>query len=121
MDESNFFSLDKLVEFGCGMAVATQMANSMNASLNQMQTPGVDYPMPKDPTSTIYYVVLDNKATGPFTLAELSKLISEKKVTGQTYVWKPGMTTWELAQNNTDVLKLVALTPPPIPETQNEL
>ena len=40
MDEISFYSIDRLVEFGLTLGVATQMANSMNASLQAMQIPG---------------------------------------------------------------------------------
>jgi len=114
MNGDNFFSMDKLVEFGMGMAIATQMAKSMNQSLTQMEIPGAGKAMPNN-TDSIYYVVLDGKSEGPFSLTELSRLIAEKKIMKETYVWKPGMAQWDLAENVSEVLRLVALTPPPIP------
>lgn len=115
MDESNFFSLDKLVEFGLGMGIATQMANSMNQSLANMRTPGADYAMRSSEGAAMYYVVLDDKAAGPFSDVELSRLIGAGKVSRNTLVWKPGMQQWQPAENVSEVLRLVALTPPPIP------
>ena len=44
MDENSFYSIDRLVEFGLTLGVATQMANSMNASLQAMQIPGARNP-----------------------------------------------------------------------------
>lgn len=114
MDDSDFYSIDRLIEFGMGAAVAAQMANSMNVGLQQMKTPGVDNPM-IPATESVYYVVLDGAAAGPFSVTELSRLIAEKKVCKETYVWKPGMPQWGLAENVEEVLKLVALTPPPVP------
>lgn len=70
--------MDKLVEFGMGMAVANQMVGSMNQSLSQMMVPGSGKAMPND-TDLIYYVIMDGKSVGPFSLTELSRLISEKK------------------------------------------
>lgn len=118
MDESSFFSIDRLVEFGLTLGVATQMANSMNASLQAMKIPGARNPMlpntltEEDP---LFYVVLDENPVGPLTTSELSRLITEKRVTKETYVWRPGMAEWQLAESVPEVLKLVALTPPPIP------
>jgi hypothetical protein len=114
MSDMNFFSIDKLVEFGMGVAVANQMATSMNQSLNQMLIPGAGRVMPNN-TETFYYAAIDNKAAGPYSLTELSRLIGEKKIVKESYVWKPGMNQWDLAENLEEVLKLVALTPPPIP------
>lgn len=118
MNDNNFYSMDKLVEFGMGMAVANQMVGSMNQSLNQMAVPGTGKAMPTN-TESIYYVIMDGKSAGPFSLTELSRLIADKKVLKETYVWKPGMQQWDLAENISEVLKLVALTPPPIPQEIN--
>lgn len=106
--------MDKLVEFGMGMTVANQMVGSMNQSLNQMAVPGAGKAVPNY-IESIYYIILDGKSAGPFSLTELSRLIADKKVLKETYVWKPGMKQWDLAENISEVLKIVALTPPPIP------
>ena len=50
-------------------------------------------------------------------MTELSRLIAEKKIVKETYIWKPGMSQWKLAENINEVLRLVAITPPPIPES----
>ena len=119
MDESGFYSIDRLVEFGLTLGVATQMANSMNASLQAMRIPGARNAMQPNVLAgnqPIYYVVLDGKSVGPLATSELSRLIAQRRVTKETYVWKPGMSDWRLAENVPEVLKLVALAPPPIPE-----
>lgn len=119
MDESSFYSIDRLVEFGLTLGVATQMANSMNASLQAMQIPGARNPMQPNSLAEdqpLLYVVLDGKSVGPLATSELSRLIAEKRVTKETYVWKPGMSDWQLAESVPEVLKLVALAPPPLPK-----
>lgn len=119
MDESSFYSVDRLVEFGLSLGIATQMANSMNASLQAIRVPGARNPMMPNALAEdqpLFYVVLGGKSVGPLATSELSRLIAEGRVTKETYVWKPGMPDWQLAENVPDVLGLVALTPPPIPE-----
>lgn len=113
---TDFYSMDKLVEFGMSMAIANQMASSMNQSLNQMQVPGAGKAMPTS-ADNIYFAVIDGKQSGPYSLTELSRLIAEKKIVKETYIWKPGMAQWELAENVSEVLRLVAITPPPVPTT----
>ena len=117
MAENNFYSIDKLVEFGMGIAIANQMASSMNQALGQIQIPGAGTAMPTT-ANTVYYVVLDEKQSGPYSLTELSRLIADKKIVKETYIWKPGMKQWDLAENISEVLALVALTPPPIPQME---
>jgi hypothetical protein len=63
--------------------------------------------------ASTYFVVLEGKPAGPFSEDQVSRLITEGKVTKASHVWKPGMSKWELAENIPDVLKLVALCPPP--------
>ena len=123
MDESGFNSIDRLVEFGLTLGVATQMANSMNASLQTMQVPGAGNPVrPKllAEDQPLFYVVLGGRSVGPLATSELSRLIAERRVTRETYVWKPGMPDWQLAESVPEVLKLVALAPPPVPNVKKE-
>jgi hypothetical protein len=114
MNEDNFHSIDRLVEFGLGMAVARQMVNSMNHALSNGQVPG---PMNqvKTASSPTYFVVHDGKPAGPFSEQELARLIMEGKVVKTTYVWRPGFAKWQVAEELPDVLRLVALCPPPLP------
>ena len=114
---TDFYSIDKLVEFGMSVAIANQMASSMNQSFQQMQVPGAGKTMPVN-TGNIYFAVIDGKQSGPYSLTELSRLIKEKKIVKETYIWKPGMSQWNLAENVDEILRLVALTPPPVPTKQ---
>lgn len=109
--ENSFFSMDRLVEFGLSLAVAQQMVNTMNQAMQNMYVPGAMNPM-QQPASQTYYAILDDKQSGPYSEQELSRLIADKKVTKDTYVWRPGMIDWQKVENVPDVLKLVALTPP---------
>ena len=121
MDENSFYSIDRLVEFGLTLGVATQMANSMNAGLQAMQIPGARNAIQSNVLAEdqpLFYAVLVGKSVGPLATSELSRLIAERRVTKETYVWKPGMPDWQLAENVPEVLKLVALTPPPVPTAE---
>ena len=62
-----------------------------------------------------FYAALNGKAEGSYSITEVSRLIAEKKVVKETYVWKSGMAQWNLVENIAELLRLVALTPPPIP------
>lgn len=115
MDNNHFFSIDRLVEFGLGMGLARQMINMMNESMQSMYVPGSIQSMPSPVTQQhIYYVALEGKAVGPLNDSELSQLISQKKVDKNTLAWMPGMATWQPIEQIPAVLKIVALTPPPL-------
>ncbi len=110
MNENSFFSIDRLVEFGMGMAMAQQMVQTMNYAMQNMQVPGAMNPIQPQ---QFYYVMIDGQQVGPISEKELSNLIANKKVTKDSYVWKPGLTSWQPAEQIPEVLKLVALMPPP--------
>ena len=118
-NEKNFYSIDRLMEFGMSMAIAQQMVGSMNHAMKNMHIPGVNNPMqpPQRPLTvdTVYYALIDGKQAGPFCETELARLINEKKLTKETYVWHSGLTEWKTAENIPAILRLVALAPPPLP------
>jgi hypothetical protein len=112
MNDDNFFSINRLVEFGMGMAVAQQMVNTMNSAMSNMQVPGSMNPI-QTVAAQFYYVIIEGNQAGPFSEQELSRLINEKKIVKETYIWKPGLSKWEIAEKLPEILKLVALAPPP--------
>jgi hypothetical protein len=114
-DETSFYSIDRLVEFGMGMAIAQQMVKSMNEAMSTMRVPGAGNPINgQQQAARVYYVVLDGKQAGPFSETEIVRLIADKKLSKETYVWYPGLTTWKTAENVPEILRLVALAPPPL-------
>ncbi len=112
MNEDSFFSINRLVEFGMSIAVAQQMVKTMNNAITNMHIPGTMNPMQSQPQQ-FYYVIIEGNQAGPFSEQELARLISQKKVVKETYIWKPGMSKWEIAEKLPEVLKIVALSPPP--------
>lgn len=113
MDNSSFFSIDRLIEFGLGMGIARQMVGMMNQSMLSMYVPGSIQSMPTSIAQT-YFVAINGQQVGPLNDSELSQLISQKKVTKDTLAWMPGMTGWKPIEQVPAILKLVALTPPPL-------
>lgn len=113
MNQDSFFSVDRLVEFGLGLAIAQQMSNSMNTMLENTKMPGAMDNFYVAPTQGPYFVMIDGKQAGPFSEEEISRLIAQEMITKTTYVWKPGMIQWNTAENVPEILKIVALTPPP--------
>jgi hypothetical protein len=114
-DEKSFYSIDRLIEFGMGMAIAQQMVRTMNQTMENMRIPGAGNAMNSSPpsqTNPLFFVMIDGKQAGPFSETELARLIIDKKIVKETYVWTPGMKDWQIAENVPSVLRLVALTPP---------
>lgn len=114
MNDDNFYSIDRLVEFGLGLGVAQQMVSSMNHALQNACLPGTTNPMgggTRPPCA--FFVILDGQQAGPFSEDELTRLIAQGSVGKSTYVWKAGMPNWTHCANVPEVLRLVALCPPP--------
>lgn len=118
---TDFSSLDKLVEFGMEVGIATQMMNTMNSVISHTAMPGVGInpgisAQPglngcnaKTPAEKTYYIVKDEKVAGPFTESELSKLVADHKVTKKTFCWSAGMKSWTFAENIPEVNKILLL------------
>ena len=113
MDDNQFFSIDRLVEFGLGMGLAQQMVGMMNQYMQSMYVPGSIQSMPK-PMPQIYYVAIDGQQVGPLNDSELSQLIIHKKIYKDTLSWVPGMVSWKTIEQVPAILKVIALTPPPL-------
>ena len=114
MNDSHFFSVDRLIEFGMGMSIAQQMISSMNYSMHNMAMPGVDPPKKSTAISDqVYYAIIRDKQVGPLSTNDLMAFINQKEIVNETYMWTPSMTGWKMAEQIPEVVKLVAITPPP--------
>lgn len=117
--EDHFFSINKLVNFGLSMAIAQQMVQTMNQAIEQQKTAGAtqSFLLGKQNTLSekIFYIAFDNKESGPYSEIEMTQLIKENKVTKSSLIWIPGMKKWDVAENIPEVLRLVALQPPKLP------
>lgn len=113
MDNQSFFSVDRLVEFGLGMGMAQQMIGMMNQYMQQMYVPGSIQSIPK-PLPQMYYVAIEGQQVGPLSDSELSRLIAQKQVSKESLAWMPGMAAWQPIEQIPAILKIVALTPPPL-------
>ncbi len=119
MNDNNFFSVDRLVEFGMGIAMAQQMVNMMNQSMQQMYVPGSIQSMPQ-PKANIYYVGINGQQVGPLNESELITMINNRSVNKDTLAWMPGMPAWKPIEQVPEILKIIALTPPPLAQPNDQ-
>lgn len=113
MNEQSYYSIDRLVEFGLGMGIAQQMVGMMNQYMQSMYVPGSIQSMPKQMPQT-YFVAIEGQQVGPLNDSELAQLVTQKRVNKNTLAWVPGMATWQPIEHVPAILKIIALTPPPI-------
>ncbi len=117
MNDNNFFSADRLVEFGMGMAMAQQMVKMMNQSMQQMYVPGSIQSMPQPKPQqqpNIIYVGIDGQQVGPLNESEIIALVNNRRINKDTLAWMPGMPAWKPIEQMPEILKIIALTPPPL-------
>jgi hypothetical protein len=89
------------------------MVRTMNDAMTTMYVPGVGSPPLPRLHASSYFVIIDGKQAGPFSEEEMARLMAEKRVVRETYVWRKGLSEWRLAENMPDLMRLVALVPPP--------
>lgn len=113
MDNNSFFSIDKLIEFGLGLSIAQQMITIMNQSMQSMYVPGSYMSLPVNPEAI--YVGLNKIPTGPLSASQFNTLVKEGKVNKDTLAWIPGLALWKPVKEIPELLKIIALSPPPLP------
>ena len=91
--ENPYGPMDRLMELGMSAAVATQMINTMNQAMRQMNVPNTNMELEK--TKTGYYIVTDGHQAGPFDEAEMEQLARNGSLTAEAMVWRPGMAAWQ--------------------------
>lgn len=102
-----------------GGAIGGQMANMMNMmgqGMNQNMQQQMQTPPP--PPIMQYMVIVDGQQSGPFNAEQLFQLHRSGRITSKTYVWKQGMSNWELLENVKELNELLhpaGCTPPPPP------
>ncbi|NDW11463.1 DUF4339 domain-containing protein [Bacteroides sp. 214] len=95
-----------------GGAMGTQMAgmmNQMGQNMTQQQN------MPPPPPQIAYSISVNGQASGPYNWSQLEQLVQSGQLMQNTYVWKAGMSGWELAGNVVELSPLFATVPPPPP------
>ncbi len=106
-----------------GGAMGGQMAGMMNQMGGAMQgmyqqaapgmppAPGAQQALPQ------WMVAVNGQQVGPFTVAQLQQMASQGQFTAQTYVWRQGMASWDIAGNIAELAPLFAPVAPPMPGT----
>lgn len=95
-----------------GGAMGGQMANMMN-QMGQNMNQGMNTPPPLPQIQ--YFVSVNGQNAGPFNMQQLQQMVQNGQMTPQTYVWKQGMSGWELAGNVPELSMLFGAVPPPPP------
>lgn len=99
-----------------GMAMGGAMGQQMAGMMNQMGNAlNGQMNTPPPPPSMQYHIAVNGQQSGPFNMNQLQQLVQQGQLTPQTYVWKQGMTGWELAGKVPELGSLFQSTTPPPP------
>jgi hypothetical protein len=107
-DDLGLGTMGKFMEISMGLGLGQKMVSMMNESMPAR---------PSDPQANgrLYYAAFEGKQAGPFSETEIVRLINEKRIVKETYVWHQGMSQWKPAQEVPEILRLIALSPPALP------
>ncbi|MBP3353558.1 MAG: SPFH domain-containing protein [Bacteroidales bacterium] len=95
-----------------GGAMGQQMSGMMNNMGQQMQQ---SFNAPPPMPTVMYHVSLNGVQSGPFTIQQMQQMAQVGQITKQTYVWKQGMSAWDFAGNQPELVVLFA---PPVPGSE---
>ena len=96
-------SASDMVGMGAGLAMGQQMAESMKKPATPPSLSG---------ENSEYFVAIDGKSEGPFSVEMIEDYIKQGKITKTTRMWQEGMEAW--AEAKTVVPDLFSKTPPPL-------
>ncbi|MBS0564238.1 MAG: SPFH domain-containing protein, partial [Proteobacteria bacterium] len=97
---------------GMGMGMGAQMGAQMGPQGPWGAAPAPAAPPPVEP---VWHLAEDGQATGPFSRANLGRMVAEGRMSRETLVWAPGMDGWTRAGDITDLARLFTVAPPPVP------
>lgn len=99
-----------------GMTMAGAMGQNLAGTMNHMMSgmnQGTQTTPPPIP-GTMYHVVLNGQAAGPFNMTALRQMVSSEQLVESSLVWTAGMAEWAQA-GTVEELKGMFVAPPPVP------
>ena len=104
-------AVGNLMGAGIGLGVGIGAGNQMGSISSNLNT---NTPPPPPPLVE-FFILLNNQQNGPFDLNKIKELIINGTISRDTLVWKNGMTNWDSAGNQNELVNLFNSTPPPPP------
>ena len=101
-----------MASMAMGGAVGSGMAGMMGNMMQGMNDPKQS---PPPPPNVQYSISHNGQQSGPFSFNELQMLVTQGKLTKETYVWKQGMSDWIVAGQVNELSSLFAAAAPPPP------
>lgn len=100
------FSIERLLEFGVGMAIARQMTEKVNRSLMSIEHSQDTHTQDKH---NQVYVVVNGEQAGPFNEEELKQLFVQKTIGTETLAWFQGLSQWKRLVDIPELYRILLL------------
>ncbi len=108
------------VNLGVGLAMGQKLGETL--SLSSSSLPATAAPVtggptpPPAPGESQFFVAIDGRQTGPFSLKELEQQAGNGQLTRASLVWTQGMAAWTPAGELERLNEWFAAMPPPLPK-----
>jgi len=99
---------------GMGMGMAQAMAQPQQGPWGAVPQ-AAHTPPPPPPVEHIWHIARNGQTTGPFSKAEMGKMVTDGGLTRDTHVWTPGQDGWLMAEEVRELAQLFTVMPPPPP------
>ena len=100
---------------GMGMAMANQMANNMHQPQGNAPQAAAPAAPPPPPVEHVWHVAENGATKGPFSKADLGRMVASGELSRDTHVWTQGQDGWLKAGDVTELAQLFTVMPPPPP------
>ena len=112
-------AMDQSMGMGFGAGLGMQMANTMGREGPWGAAPAPQQPQaappPPPPVEHVWHLAKNGQTSGPYSRADLGKMVSGGEMTRDTYVWTQGQDGWMRAEDVTELAQLFTVMPPPPP------
>ncbi|MBK0400624.1 SPFH domain-containing protein [Limibaculum sp. M0105] len=100
---------------GMGVAMGSQMTAGPWGAIPQQPPVAAAPPPPPPAPETVWHIAENGQTTGPFSRADLGRMVAEGRFQRQTLVWSAGMEGWTAAGDVAALAQLFTIAPPPPP------
>ncbi len=104
---------------GMGMAMAGQLGGQMGAQTGPWgaapQVAASPTPPPPPSVEKVWHVADGAKTNGPFSRADMGRMLMDGTLSRETYVWAAGQDGWKTAGDVDELATLFTIMPPPPP------
>lgn len=116
--------MDQSMGMGFGAGMGMQMANAMGqqgpwgaAPQQQGRPQPAAAPMapPPPPVEHVWHLAKNGQTSGPYSKADLGKMVASGELTRETHAWTPGQDGWKRAGEVPELAQLFTVMPPPPP------